>query len=625
LARAASTTLAVIRYCVWAWLAVPALGQASDAGNYSAAQFEVKSGLRMETDPARALIPFLSWDTEGGQRHKMNLLRAPVELRLQNGGQWRSAKDLATRCELLKDGNVRYHLAVAVDADLVWEIRPKSGGLVMVVAVQGAGAGGLEQVEIRFPFNPLATATTVLPSGWEADGSFRLPAILSAPDFGQMLLTTSPSSRWKIRLEGIRASRSRPDPATTDAAIDVVLELATMTTGQSYAIEFAPVRLPSPKGVKDEDLWRMARRGWFNIFQVTARWGDQQDANLGAPAGVWANNVISDPVSGLLHMLGDHALLLSQLATDVPATGLLRHTVDWWLDQRSDTNGNITLYGRVVKAISLDANASPLIAAWTYVEATGDRAWLARRIERLEQTADLLARCNTDADGLVESPTGLTAYDVVQVRHKDLYCNALIYRAWRSLADLEAKLGRTAKRDRYTQLADRLKADFYPTFYNPATGLLAWWKTPDGKLHDYAAPGLNGLAIEYGLVSPAQGRAVLGRLWKKITEVGFKRFELGVPVTLVPIRAEDYARNLPPYSPQREDGSDTFGIYLNGGCTVNDTSHFLIANYIVGENRKGDRILRAMLKRQSRGVFPNGGGFQNGIVNRDGFGAEFFT
>jgi len=98
-----------------------------------------------------------------------------------------------------------------------------------------------------------------------------------------------------------------------------------------------------------------------------------------------------------------------------------------------------------------------------------------------------------------------------------------------------------------------------------------------------------------------------------------------VSVSLVPIRAADYVLNLPPYSPQREDGSDTFGIYLNGDCTVNDTIHFLVANYLVEEKAKADHILRAMLKRQSRGVFPNGGGFQNGIVNRDGFGAEFFT
>ena len=36
-------TLAVIRYCVWIFLAVPVFGQAPDAGSYSAAQFEVKA------------------------------------------------------------------------------------------------------------------------------------------------------------------------------------------------------------------------------------------------------------------------------------------------------------------------------------------------------------------------------------------------------------------------------------------------------------------------------------------------------------------------------------------------------------------------------------------------------
>ena len=35
-------------------------------------------------------------------------------------------------------------------------------------------------------------------------------------------------------------------------------------------------------------------------------------------------------------------------------------------------------------------------------------------------------------------------------------------------------------------------------------------------------------------------------------------------------------------------------------------------------------ILDAMLKRQEEGVFPNGGGFQNGVVNRLPFGAEYF-
>jgi hypothetical protein len=103
--------------------------------------------------------------------------------------------------------------------------------------------------------------------------------------------------------------------------------------------------------------------------------------------------------------------------------------------------------------------------------------------------------------------------------------NALVYRAWRCLADLEAKMGREAKQEAYTKLASRLKAAHAKTLFNPRTGWLAWWKSRDGELHDYASPTLNGLAIEYGLVEPGLGRQILDRLWKKIEEVGFTRFE----------------------------------------------------------------------------------------------------
>ena len=51
----------------------------------------------------------------------------------------------------------------------------------------------------------------------------------------------------------------------------------------------------------------------------------------------------------------------------------------------------------------------------------------------------------------------------------------------------------------------------------------------------------------------------------------------------------------------------------------------MTALYTVGENDKADRILHAMLERQQKGAFPNGGGFQNGVVDAYPNGAEFFT
>lgn len=143
---------------------------------------------------------------------------------------------------------------------------------------------------------------------------------------------------------------------------------------------------------------------------------------------------------------------------------------------------------------------------------------------------------------------------------------------------------------------------------------------------------INSMAIEYGLVEPAQGRDILSRIWKRIEDGGFNRFDLGVPLTLVPVRKGDYLQAKPgkPASticgaPEREDGTDTFGMYLNGWCCVSDAVHFMTALYIVGEDEKADRILQAMLERQEKGVFPNGGGFQNGVIDSYPKGAEFFT
>ena len=249
---------------------------------------------------------------------------------------------------------------------------------------------------------------------------------------------------------------------------------------------------------------------------------------------------------------------------------------------------------------------------------TGDVEWLQARIERLEMIATFLAKRDVDGDGMVEAVQSGNAgslrqparscawFDALNCGHKDGYTNALIYRAWRCLADLERKLGRAEKAAEYGQLADRLKASYFPALFNPATGWLAWWKSADGELHDYATPIVNGLAIEYGLVEPAQGREILDRLWTKMDEVGFERFDLGVPPMLIPVRRADYLLPDGFGIPQREDGTDTFGHYQNGGITAGQVLHFLAAHYVVDRPERADEVLRAMLTRQARGEFQNG-------------------
>jgi hypothetical protein len=73
-----------------------------------------------------------------------------------------------------------------------------------------------------------------------------------------------------------------------------------------------------------------------------------------------------------------------------------------------------------------------------------------------------------------------------------------------------------------------------------------------------------------------------------------------------------------------EDGSDNYGKWLNGGLCLSNTSFWLAASLTVGQGERADRVLNAMLARQARSVFPNGGSFQNGIVDNPPNGAECF-
>jgi len=573
--------------------------------------------LRVETDADHAAITALSWDTAGGDRAKNNLLRAPVGPQLRAAGEWRDGVGERVSADAAR---VIYRVRSGESATLVWTI-----GLNDAIMTMGFKGSGCDRVRLVFPFDARMAATTVFPASWTADGSLRLPAVLSAPDFGQVLVTSDESADIAGELVGSRKQHT----------VDFVLDLPAVCS-----LRFTPLLLGMPEGFHDTARWRDARRGWFNIWQPSARWGDQGHP-FSAPPGILSNNVISDPVSCLIHLYADQAFFTPEIAPGVSIAAHVRRTVDYWIMEKTRSTGEVVAYWDY--GDMLDANASPIIAAWDYVESTGNADWLEGRIERLEFVADYLAGRDVDGDGLVECThsgnygtlfdpaRSASAYDTINAGHKDAYSNVLTYRAWRCLADLEAKLGREEQRARYTLLADRLKQRYFPTLFDPATGWVAWWKSEDGELHNLGSPMINALAIVYGLVPADTARDILLRLWAKIEEAGFTRFDLGVPLTLTPVRRGDYLQPKPGNpaasicgAPEREDGTDTFGKYLNGGCCVSDAVHFMTALYMTGEREKGDLILNAMLERQRRGVFPNGGAFQNGIVDQYPRGAEFF-
>jgi hypothetical protein len=478
--------------------------------------------------------------------------------------------------------------------------------------------------KIIFPFDPRVSAVTILPASIDRQSRFHLPAIVSAPGFGAMLVTTDGGVELTSVLNGSRAGK----------IVDWVIDLPQGSRRRdSTTLHFRPYFVPSPKGLNDDARWKLARRAWLNQFQVSAKWGDPGHP-VSAPAGVLANNVISDPVSCCLFMYADAAFFTPDLAPGISAMRYVGHTLDWWLNDRMLPSGVIPGYWNHTNF--LDANPSVLISAWDYAEATGDRKWLADRIDKLEQAAGHMISRDIDGDGLLEATQSgnpgtlieparsCSAYDAINCGHKDAYSNALAYRAFRCLADLEAQLGRVEQQKRYKDFAAKLKTAFRKELINPQTGWVAWWRDKNGVLHDLASPHVNGLAITYGLIEPEQGREMLRKLYAKMVDAKFTRRDLGTPCTLVPVARADYLLPAAPGLGTKEDGSDAFGQYPNGGVLPGDSLRFMTAGYVTGEQAMADAFIDAMLARIPKGDLPTGG-FATSIVDVYPAGGEFFT
>ena len=570
---------------------------------------------RIRADLKSAQLPILSWDTEGGDRAKLNLLLAPVTLSARIGTD---EAVLNGTGELRGENEVVFQMS-APDAGISWSVQVKDGGIRMTFAGSGKGLKELGGLKLTFPFDPRATASGPVGGEWTEDGKLRLPTLLYAPDLGAMRVSSPGEPELLCRWEG---SRGRVGCWAT-----LTIEIPPLQENLETTLLFEPYHLPQPEGMADANRWKAARRGWMNLLQTSTKRPAEAHYQP-CPAGVWANNIISDPVSATLFWLADHVMLIPDLAPDISVKSLLRRTVELYMNGAVTPEGAVHYVWR--DGLTMDANPALLIGAWGYVEASGDVEWFKQNAERLEFISQYMEKRDVDGDGLIESPAsgnrntrafGDSAWDCISTGHKNAYVNALAYRAWRGMAQLEERAGRTEKARHFNDLADRLKKVYRETFYNPETGWLGWWRSADGELHDVWSDMPTSIAVCYGLLTPEDGGAMLDRHWAELEKTGFKMFEVGLPLNLRPIPP---SLMLQGYGGKKEDGSDTFHKYLNGGACVSNTSFWLLANYIAGRRDRADEVLDAMLERQRRGVFPNGGAFQNGIIDRAGAGAEFF-
>jgi len=613
--------------CAIIWCIVLTLSGCDSPTTTLLSSSSVTLQLKLEAHKDSAQITMLGWDTEGTGRDTINLLKSPVKLILSNEDQVLTT-NIAS--QILDKQTIRYTFSLPGNKQLFWDIAAGEGDLSMQIISSDDITSDVDKIDLLFPFNPRKAITSVISSNWTEDGKFQLPVIVSVPDIGQMLLESAENKEITGYTEGNRK----------EGWVRIILELPVPTSNSATLLKFTPVVLPMPNGYTDKKRWEAARRGWFNLIQQSC--GASGGGN--DVIGVWANNVLSDPVSSLLYMLSDATLMVPDLAPGVTMLPILRRSLEYFIDQKTtdygmvgytaggtpaaeddkgDPDPNDKNYNPGKHQTVMDSNPSVIIGAWSYVKVSGDKTWLKKYIKNLEFIAQYMENRDIDGDGLIESRQSGNdrsrpprnpdmAWDCYSSGHKNAYINVLAFRAFHDLADLEKQLGKTEQEQKYRQRAEKLKVAFLKTFYNPETGWLGWWRSKDGKLHDICSDVPTSLAVTHGLISKEQGKEMLQRYWKALEATGFNRFDLGVPVCLRPV-------------PRQEMEHYTeFQQFLNGGCCVSNTAYTIDALYTVGMTQQADLILDAMLKRQKEGVFPNGGGFQNGFVDHMGYGAEVF-
>jgi len=277
--------------------------------------------------------------------------------------------------------------------------------------------------------------------------------------------------------------------------------------------------------------------------------------------------------------------------------------------------------------IRRDTLPSFIIAGSYVILGRTDPSWSEKRFPLLVTRAWEMLAQDHDGNGLIEYRLSGNSgtwdgkirpanwRDTIGFGHEDAYSNALAYHALRLLGEAAKSLKKRGEAKEFDDGADKLKTAYYQTYYNPESGLLAGRKSADGKLHDYAFTFIDGMAISFGLIEKKPTNAIMDRLLKKMDEVGYTRFDLGLPGNLLPIRKEDYSDGRKRYGgSEKEDGSDGFQIYENGGATHCHAYWTVKALYNLGRTKDARKIYYPMLKTYSEGGFQ---GFGSNGLSKD--------
>ncbi|MEI7948123.1 MAG: hypothetical protein WCJ02_15585, partial [bacterium] len=502
----------------------------------------------------------------------------------------------------------------SLNGKTIWTVT----GSEKTVTLRSDYAAGGASVPFALAFDQKKNHATLLGLMNPGVRGMALPCILHLPDRGTLRITCNVPG---ATLDYDARRFVKP------ACVRIGFPSATAATPRvEYRLEVVSI-YPKLPGIETNPLYDGFRRDWLNIFQVNPR------------LQMLANNASSDPCAFTLFEYSDVALHTPPLAEGLTANDLIRMTLDRYLSGALGygqigygcTPSEADLIAWKTPWRSLDSLPSFLISACNYVKGSRDEAWGRANYDKLAAWGREIFADDKNNNGLIEYlGTGnygdrpqsyrrpANWWDTINFGHEDAFGNALAYRAATMFAELAKQLKHDADAQFFADKAAKLRAAYAPTFLNPSTGMLAGWKSSDGQLHDYAFTFVQGMAVTFGLLDDKTANSVMDRLLAKMKDVGYTRFDLGLPGNLVPVKREDYVYHdtAPEVHgvPKLEDGSDGFQYYENGGATACWSYYTVKALYQLGRVADARRIFHPMLQGYARGEFQ---GFGENGMSRD--------
>jgi len=516
----------------------------------------------------------------------------------------------SSRYAVTRNGETIEYRVPGAEGAPAWSFTFNTRGMVMHSSYSAKNA----PQPLVLGFDPIVTHATLL--GLLNDqGQMRLPALLHFPDHGTFRITSA-TPRLALGYDALRGEQNFVR-VTFPAASKYQPEL-------EYRLEVTAI-YPADAKIDNDPRYDGYRRDFLNILQISPR------------RRVLANNAASDAVAFTLFEYSMMAVRMPPLAEGLSANDILRQSLDRYIGGMKGYG--IKQYDEDSSLVdeTLDTYPSLVMASADYVRASGDKEWLKRNYSVLAAWANKMIEFDREGDGLMEYPESGNAgswtrnwavesfnddwknqqccvqhpsnwWDTIGFGHKDAYSNALAYRAFNDMAELAGQAGHDDGARLYRRRAEMLKAAYFKTFYNPATGVLAGWKSADGKLHDYYFLFVAGVAVTYGVVTPEQGNKIWDKLLAKMKEVGYDHFEYGLPGNLIPVRRDDYTvRSQGSGGSDKEDGSGGFQYYENGGATACFAYFTIQALRDLGRDKEADAILYPMLKSFESGGFQGHG------------------